>query len=108
MNYFLIRLNVSGDDVAADQAVQAALDAGVLQDFIADYEHDDGPAAVTSVYLVYGARHRLAEISEPTRSVLVKLINSVAAHQSSEHDHEQHRELVKLLESWQNFARGTL
>lgn len=39
--------------------------------------------------------------------VLINLINSVASHQSQD-DHGQHDELVKLLDRWRDFARGTL
>jgi hypothetical protein len=43
-----IELEIEGDDDAIGEAVDAALDDGVLQDAINAYEHDDGPVLVVS------------------------------------------------------------
>jgi hypothetical protein len=45
---FTIELVVGGDPRAAQEAVEAALDDGVLQDAINDYESDDGEVEVLS------------------------------------------------------------
>lgn len=48
---FTIELEIGGDPAAAREAVDAALDAGALQDAINEYESDDGEVEVTSAVL---------------------------------------------------------
>lgn len=50
---FLIRVEVEGDDEVAHQAVEAALDSGILQDYINKYEHDEGEVKVTLAFISY-------------------------------------------------------
>ena len=48
MSKFIIEIEIDGDEDAASAAIDSALDAGVLQDYINDYDHDEGPLEVSS------------------------------------------------------------
>jgi hypothetical protein len=50
---YIIKLEIEGEQEAADQAVESALDDGVLQNYINEYEHEDGTVEVKSAVIGY-------------------------------------------------------